>query len=316
MKLYDEKKISLDDSLGKYLIEVRFTDKQNLRLREMLTHQAGLKDWIPFYLRTLSKGEYKPGIYNKTKTAEFPTRVADKLYISKTYSDTIWKRIIESPVSSVKKYLYSDLDLLFMWRIIERITKTPMNDYVQKNFYASLGLSTMTYLPREKFPLYRIVPTEYDVKFRKQLVHGDVHDPAAAMLGGVAGHAGLFADANDLGVMMQLYLQHGEYGGKRYIDTATVREFTKCQFCSDNRRALGFDKPETNPSKDSPICDCVSYLSFGHQGFTGTITWADPDKNLVYVFLSNRVYPDADNQKITKMGIRSAILRTVYGAMK
>ncbi|MBI3501338.1 MAG: serine hydrolase [Bacteroidetes bacterium] len=316
MKLYDEKKINLDDSLGHYLPEVRFTDKANLRLREMLTHQAGLKDWIPFYLRTLSKGEYKPGIYNKVKTAEYPTRVAAQLYIRKNYSDTLWKRIIESPVSSQKKYVYSDLDLLFIWRVIEGITKTPMDEYVQKNFYAPLGLSTMTYKPREKFSLSRIVPTEYDVKFRKQLVHGDVHDPAAAMLGGVAGHAGLFSDANDLGVMMQLFLQGGEYGGKRFIDTATVREFTKCQFCGDNRRALGFDKPETNPTKDSPICDCVSYLSFGHQGFTGTITWADPEKNLVYVFLSNRVYPDSENNKITKMGIRSNILKAVYGAMK
>jgi CubicO group peptidase (beta-lactamase class C family) len=141
-----------------------------------------------------------------------------------------------------------------------------------------------------------------------------VHDPAAAMLGGVAGHAGLFSDANDLGVMMQMYLQEGKYGGRRYIDSNTVFEFTKCHF-TDNRRGIGFDKPETDPKKDSPMPECVSALSYGHQGFTGTITWADPQINLVYVFLSNRVYPDQDNQKITKLGIRSSILRTVYGAM-
>ncbi|MBI4930279.1 MAG: serine hydrolase [Bacteroidetes bacterium] len=316
MQLVDKKKISLNDLLCYHLPELEGTDKMNINLREMLTHQAGLKDWIPFYLKTLSKGEYKPGIYSKYKNKDFPVRVADKLYINKNYSDTIWKRIIESPVSDKHEYKYSDLDLLFMWKIVERETKMPMNEYVQKNFYAPLGLSTMGYKPRERFSLNRIVPTEYDVKFRKQLVHGDVHDPAAAMLGGVAGHAGLFSDANDLGVMMQLFLQKGEYGGKKYIDTATVSEFTKCQFCADNRRAIGFDKPETDPKKESPVCDCVSYLSFGHQGFTGTITWADPEKNLVYVFLSNRVYPDAENQKITKLGVRSALLRVVYGAMK
>jgi beta-glucosidase-like glycosyl hydrolase/CubicO group peptidase (beta-lactamase class C family) len=316
MKLKDEKKINLDGLLCDYLPEVMGTNKMNINIREMMTHQAGLKDWIPFYLKTMKHGDYLPDIYNKTRTDIYTNRVAEKLYMNKAYTDTIWQRIIESPVSEKHEYRYSDLDLLFMWRIVERETKMPINEYVNKVFYAPLGLPTMGFRPRERFPLTRIVPTEYDIKFRKQLVHGDVHDPAAAMLGGVAGHAGLFSDANDLAIMMQMYLQKGEYGGRRYIDTATVSEFTKCQFCADNRRAIGFDKPETDPKKDSPVCDCVSYLSFGHQGFTGTITWADPDKQLVYVFLSNRVYPDAENQKITKMGIRSNILRIVYGAMK
>ena len=316
MKLVDEKKIKPDDYLCYHLPELEGTNKMNINIREMMTHQAGFKDWIPFYLKTMSKGEYKPGIYNKTSTAEFPIRVANKLFINKIFSDTIWKRIIESPMSEKREYKYSDLGLLFMWKIVEREAKMPINEFMQKAFYSPLGLSTMGFRPRERFPLSRIVPTEYDIKFRKQLVHGDVHDPAAAMLGGVAGHAGLFSNANDLGIMMQMFLQKGEYAGRRYIDTATVSEFTKCQFCVDNRRGIGFDKPETDPKKDSPICDCVSYLSFGHQGFTGTITWADPEKNLVYVFFSNRVYPDADNNKITKMGIRSAILRTVYNSMK
>lgn len=315
MKLKDERKLSFDDYLCYHLPELEGTNKMNINLREMLTHQAGLKDWIPFYLKTLEKGEYKPGIYSKTMSAEFPVRVASKLYIHKSYSDTIWKRIIESPISEKVEYKYSDLGLLIMGKIIERKTNLPLNEYVQKTFYDPLGLGTMTYLPREKFPLSRMVPTEYDVKFRKQLLQGDVHDPAAAMLGGVAGHAGVFSNASDLGVMMQLFLQKGEYGGRRYLDSATVNECTKCQFCVDNRRAIGFDKPETNLKKPSPICDCVSYLSFGHQGFTGTIAWADPNNGLVYVFLSNRVYPDADNNKVTKLGIRSNILRVVYSAM-
>lgn len=316
MKLVDEKKIKIDDYLCYHLPELEGTNKMNINIREMLTHQAGLKDWVPFYLKTLEKGEYKPGIYSKTKSDNFPNRVADKLYINKNYQDTIWKRILETPMSEKHEYKYSDLGLLFMYKIVERQSGMPIHEFVQKNFYSPLGLSTMGYRPRERFPLSRIVPTEYDVKFRKQLVHGDVHDPAAAMLGGVAGHAGLFSNANDLGIMMQMFLQKGEYAGKRYVDSSTVNLFTSCQFCVDNRRALGFDKPETNPKKDSPICDCVSYLSFGHQGFTGTVTWADPEKQLVYVLLTNRVYPDSDNQKITKLGVRSALLRVVYGAMK
>ena len=316
MKLVGEKKINVNDSLYRYLPWLDGTNKRNIVIREMMAHQAGLKDWIPFYLHTLEKGDYKPGIFNKTKSDEYPLRVAEKLYINKNYPDTIWKRIVESPVSEKHEYRYSDLGFLFMQKIVEQTSGIALNDFAYQNFYKPLGLPTMGFRPRERFELKRIVPTEYDIKFRKQLVHGDVHDPASAMLGGVAGHAGLFSDANDLAVMMQLFLQKGEYGGKRYLDTAVVSEFTKCQFCKDNRRALGFDKPETNPTKDSPICDCVSYMSFGHQGFTGTITWADPEKQLVYVFLSNRVYPDAENNKLTKMGIRSAILRTVYGAMK
>ncbi len=316
MQLVEQNKIKLDDRLCYHLPELNETNKMNIVIREMLTHQAGLKDWIPFYLQTLNRGEYKPGIYSRYKSQEFPTRVAERMFINKSYSDTIWKKIIESPVAEKHEYRYSDLGLLLMWRIVENATQMPIFEYMQKNFYLPLGLPTMGFRPRERFPLNRIVPTEYDVKFRKQLIHGDVHDPAAAMLGGVAGHAGLFSDANDLGVMMQMYLQKGEYGGKKYIDSAVVNEFTKCQYCVDNRRGIGFDKPETNPTKDSPVCDCVSYMSFGHQGFTGTITWADPETNLVYVFLSNRIYPDADNNKITKLGIRSALLRTVYAAMK
>jgi len=323
MKLTDEKKIKLDDLLCDHLPELEGTNKMNINLREMMTHQAGLRDWIPFYLKTMKRGEYLPGIYNRTRTGVYTNRVAEKLYMNRSYADTIWQRVIESPVSDKHEYKYSDLGLLFMWRIVERRTGIPIEEYMSRQLYTPLGLSTMGFRPRERFPLIRIVPTEYDIKFRKQLVHGDVHDPAAAMLGGVAGHAGLFSDANDLGVIMQMYLQKGEYGGRRYIDSATVNVCTKCQFCAGpenggngNRRGIGFDKPETDPKKDSPICDCVSYLSFGHQGFTGTITWADPEKQLVYVFLSNRVYPDAENQKITKMGIRSNILKVVYGAMK
>ncbi len=283
----------------------------------MLTHQAGLKDWIPFWMKTVKKdGTYKEGIYNTTPNDFFNKRVANDLYINKNYEDTIYKQITESPIKNAGKYLYSDLGYYYLKRIIEKETQAALNIYVQKTFYAPLGLSTMTYKPLAKFDLDRIAPTEFDAKFRKQLVHGDVHDQGAAMLGGVGGHAGLFSDANDLAVLMQMYMNKGEYGGMRYIDTATISEFTRCQYCKDNRRAIGFDKPEMNPEKESPVCSCVSYLSFGHAGFTGTLAWADPENELVYIFLSNRVYPDADDNKLAKSGIRSKIQEVIYSSLK
>ena len=192
----------------------------------------------------------------------------------------------------------------------------PLDQYVSKTFYCPLGLATMGYKPRERFPLTRIMPTEYDVKFRKQLVWGDVHDQGAAMLGGVGGHAGLFSDANDVGVLMQMYMNYGEYGGVRYLDSNVVKSFTSCQYCPDNRRGVGFDKPELDPKKDSPVTSKVSASSFGHTGFTGTMTWVDPEKKLVYIFLSNRVYPDADINKLVKLGIRTKIQEAIYEAVK
>ena len=317
MKLVDTKKVSLDEKLSSYLPELIGSNKENIVLREMLTHQAGLKDWIPFWMKTVKKdGTYKEGIYNTTPNDFFTKRVANDLYINKNYEDTIYKKITESPIKNAGKYLYSDLGYYYLKRIIEKETQAALNIYVQKTFYAPLGLSTMTYKPLAKFDLDRIAPTEFDAKFRKQLVHGDVHDQGAAMLGGVGGHAGLFSDANDLAVLMQMYMNKGEYGGMRYIDTATISEFTRCQYCKDNRRAIGFDKPEMNPEKESPVCSCVSYLSFGHTGFTGTLAWADPENELVYIFLSNRVYPDADDNKLAKSGIRSKIQEVIYSSLK
>ena len=172
----------------------------------------------------------------------------------------------------------------------------------------------MGYLPKNRFDLDRIVPTEMDTVFRKQLVHGDVHDPGAAMLGGVGGHAGVFSNANDIAVMMQMYLNKGVYGGKRYLDSSTVVEFTKCQYCKANRRAIGFDRP-AKKGDPSPVCGCVSYLSFGHAGFTGTLAWADPEHDLIYIFLSNRVHPSAKDNQLSKRGIRTEIQELIYQAV-
>jgi len=312
MKMVDEKSLRLDDRLDEHLPQLKGSNKQDIIIREMMAHQAGLEAWIPFWMRTVdSKGEYKKGIYSKTKSDSFPLRVADRLYINKAWPDTMFNQLVRSPLGPRGKFNYSDLGYYFLKRIIEENHHVAMNTFMDSIFYKPLGLQTMGYLPRNRFDLDRIVQTEYDLKFRKQQVWGDVHDQGAAMLGGVGGHAGLFADANDVAVIMQMYLNKGVYGGMRFLDSATINEFTKCQFCANNRRGAGFDKPETDPKKDSPVCDCVSYLSYGHQGFTGTITWADPASGIVYVFLSNRVYPDAEDNRLLKQGTRTAIMRVI-----
>ncbi len=192
----------------------------------------------------------------------------------------------------------------------------PLNEYVKNTFYNRLGLATTTYLPKEDFPLSHIVPTENDRVFRDQLIHGDVHDPGAAMFGGIGGHAGLFSNANDLAKIMQLFLNEGKYGDERYLNADIVREFTKTQYPANaNRRAIGFDKPAKHGTP-GPTCDCISFDSFGHSGFTGTLAWADPDKEIVYVFLSNRIHPSAKNKKLIRMNIRTKIMRAIYNAVE
>jgi len=318
MKLVEEKLISLDGRLSDYLASTVGTNKAEIIIREMLAHQAGLEAWIPFWKRTVTKeGELRKDIYRKTWSDSFPIRVCSDVYISRTYKDTIYKQLLNSPVSPEHKYRYSDLGYYFLKKIVEEQKGMLLSDYVSKTFYKPLGLQTMGYLPLARFESSRITPTENDVHFRKKQVHGDVHDQGAAMLGGVAGHAGVFSNANDLAVFMQLFLNGGEYGGVRYLDSAVINEFTRCQYCinGDNRRGIGFDKPEPDPKKDSPVCECASLLSYGHQGFTGTITWVDPANGLVYVFLSNRVYPDAEENRLSKAGTRTAVMRAIYDAL-
>ena len=208
---------------------------------------------------------------------------------------------------SIISYFYKD--------IIEKYYKTTLDIISDSLFYKPLGASKLTYNPLKKFPKDVIVPTENDMNFRKNLVHGTVHDPGAAMLGGVAGHAGLFSNANDLAKVFQMYLNNGSYGGEQFIDSSVIADFTRTQFENeDNRRGAGFDKPSTTDY--GPTCSCVSYSSFGHSGFTGTLVWADPDKEIVYIFLSNRVYPDAENKKLIRMNIRTDIMQVIYDALE
>jgi CubicO group peptidase (beta-lactamase class C family) len=317
MKLYDEGKLMLSDTLGKYLKFLKGSNKSNLQIRDVMAHQSGLQDWIPFYKATLLNSLPDPALYQWLQSDEFPARVAQNLYIRKDYSDTIFKRIAASPLRATRDYKYSDLGFYLLRLVVEQISHQPFDQYLDINFYKPLGLTTMGFKPRDRFSLDLLIPTEYDSEFRKQFVWGDVHDPGAAMLGGVSGHAGLFSNAIDLAVIMQMLLQDGTYGGKQYIKPATIREFTIVQHPEKgNRRGLGFDKPALNRDLDGPTCKNASPGSFGHSGFTGTYIWADPDNELIFIFLSNRIYPNAENQKLSEMNIRTNIHGAAYDLLR
>ncbi len=315
MKLVESGDVNLDYNLCDYLGYVDTTNYINMNLRRMLAHNAGLVSWIPFYMKTMARGQLKFDIYSNTQSNEYKNKVTEGLYIRQEYSDSIRNWIINHGIHKKHDYRYSDLGYYFYKDIIEQKTGEDLDYLSDSLFYKPLGATTMTYKPLEKFSKNKITPTENDMFFRKKLVHGTVHDPGAAMLGGVAGHAGLFSNANDLAKIFAMYMNHGEYGGERYIDSAVIAEFTKVQFPEeDNRRGAGFDKPSGD--ENGPTCECVSERSFGHTGFTGTLAWADPDKEIIYIFLSNRVYPDAENKKLIRMSVRTQIQEAIYAAIE
>jgi beta-glucosidase-like glycosyl hydrolase/CubicO group peptidase (beta-lactamase class C family) len=316
MDLVGKKKIDINQKVSHYLPELKKTNKEHIILKDVLTHQAGLPAGVLNYQTTLKKdNSFKDRYYSKVKTDVYSNQVADSLYVRGDYADTIYKRILTCKLGE-KKYLYSDLGYYFIKRIVENITKIPLDEYVKTNFYSKMDLQTLTYHPLQSFDKSRIAPTENDTKWRKQLVWGYVHDQGAALCGGVGGHAGLFGNAMDLAALMQMYLDKGKYLGKQWLDEKTVKEFTReCLFCPDNRRGLCFDKPEMREGKDSPVTEECSAEGFGHSGFTGTLAWADPANGLVYIFLSNRVYPNADENKLAKSGIRGQIHKLFYEAV-
>lgn len=313
MRMHQEGALTLNSTLGDHLADVvDSTAYEGIYIKDMLAHQARFTPWIPFYTATLKNGELNSRFYRSTKTSFYNTEVAKNIYIFNNYKNAILKRIVGTGLRRNKKYKYSDIGYYFLKEIIERKTGKPLDFVIDSVFYKSLGLQYATYNPLKKFDANQITPTENDTIFRKQLVHGYVHDQGAAMMGGIGGHAGLFANANDLAVIMQMYLNKGEYGGIRYLNDTTVELFTRANHKSnDNRRGYGFDKPLPSLS-GGPTCELVSLESFGHSGFTGTRVWADPKHELVYIFLSNRVYPDAENWKIVRQDIRTRIEKVIY----
>ncbi len=316
MQLVDKKELGMNTKLSEMLPEYKNSNKANITLKEMLSHYARLKAWIPFYRYTLNedKTEVSPKYYSDIPDKDFNVQVAQNLYMRRDYMDTIFKTIRESDLNSRLEYKYSDLPYYILKRYFDRKFGKPMEQIVQENLYESLGANYMTYLPLEKFSKDNIPPTEQDNIFRNQKVQGYVHDQGAAMLGGVSGHAGLFSNANDVAKVMQMYLWKGFYGGKRYFDPDVLDLFNTCYYCDKNvRRGVGFDKPQLGTS--GPTCGCVSMTSFGHSGFTGTFAWADPEQEIVYVFLSNRTFPDAENRKLIKSDLRSKIQEAIYEAI-
>ena len=311
MKLTEQKQFDYNQTFGYYFPEYKESNKFDLNYKDILTHQSGLQAMIPFWLKTQDKANnYKPGFYNTSKTDAYPTEVAKNLFLVKNYTDTIYKQILASKLEEKGKYLYSDMGYYFSKKIIENKTGKSLQDYVQQTFYKPMNLG-LTYLPLNTYPASQIAPTENDTKFRKQTLRGYVHDQGAAMLGGVGGHAGLFGNANDVAVIMQLLLNKGVYAGQQLLDSSVIRQYTRSHFV-DNRRGLCFDKPEFDDKKDSPVTKECSLQSFGHSGFTGTFAWADPENELIFVFLSNRVYPSTEENKLAKLGIRGKIHRTLY----
>nr|WP_321357234.1 glycoside hydrolase family 3 N-terminal domain-containing protein [uncultured Draconibacterium sp.] len=322
LKLTDEGKINIDDKFSDYWPDWKkrlfhSSDKEDLGWREVLAHQAGLIPYINYWSETAKDGQLKNRWYSVQKTDEYQLEVAPNLFLKKDFKKKIYKDIRKSKLNPPGKYVYSGLSFLLIPQITEDLSGQAYTDFLDANYYHSLGAYNITYNPLNKFPKSRIVPTEYDSYYRKQQVQGTVHDEAAAVFGGVAGNAGLFANANDLAKLFEMYMQMGTYGGEQYLNQSTMKEFTRVQFPeNNNRRGLGFDKPLLNNNELSPEqsypCPGASPESFGHSGFTGTFVWADPTYNLIYIFLSNRVYPTREGNLLGKLNVRTNILQAFY----
>lgn len=304
MHLQERDIVSLDSTMGCYLGQVQETNKKDITLRSVLLHEAGFIPFIPFY-RDLKPGD----LVHKPDTAH-QVRVADKAYLRNNYyRDVMWPQMLQSPVKPVGNYVYSDISMYVMKEIAERMTAMPMEDYVKELLYQPLGMKTAGYNPRERFAKEQIVPTQDDKVFRKELLQGYVHDEGAAMAGGVAGHAGLFATANDLAIYGQLLLNRGEYGGIQYFKPETVDLFTSKQSMA-SRRGLGFDRADPDQKKAYPS-KWANESVYGHTGYTGTCIWIDPKNQLIYIFLSNRVHPQVST-KLLDLNIRSRIQDVIY----
>ncbi|WP_375434451.1 glycoside hydrolase family 3 N-terminal domain-containing protein [uncultured Hymenobacter sp.] len=336
MRLQDQSKFNPDMTLGQLFPEFVGTNKQDLKLRDVLTHQARLKAWIPFWkdytkprgifnalfgnrldakdVSLTKPSELSRRFFRPDSSARFPLRAATGLWARKDFPERITKAIGESPLNEKPGYVYSDLSFIMYPRFVQSASGKPLAQFINDELYRPLGATTLGYNPTRRFPLGRITPTEYDSLFRHQLLQGTVDDEGAALLGGFSGHAGLFGNANDLAKIVQLYAWNGKYGGQQLLKAETLAEYTKCQFCPDNRRALGFDRPAANPSVNS--AKSASPLSYGHTGFTGTYFWVDPKEEIVCVVLTNRVNPTRRNNKISSLNVRTNVLQVALESVR
>jgi beta-glucosidase-like glycosyl hydrolase/CubicO group peptidase (beta-lactamase class C family) len=314
MKLVENGQLDLDSTMACYVPELSATDKKSLKVREILAHHAGLTAWIPFYKFTLKDNLPDAHIYHRERDHDSEYAVAPAMFMENKRADWLWDTIFKSPLGE-KRYKYSDLGLYLTARAIERTSGLAVNQFAEQNFYRPLGLATMTYNPWEKGLALRCAPTEEDAYFRHQRLQGYVHDMGAAMLGGVSGHAGLFSNANDLAKLFQMLLNGGTYGGQQFLKPETVRLFTT-RFNGSTRRGIGFDMKELDETASQNMSPLAGSNTFGHLGFTGTCVWADPDKNLIFIFLSNRTYPTMENPKLGDGNYRPKLQGIVYRALK
>lgn len=342
MKLYDEKEITLNDPLSDYVPALKNTDKSKITVRQALFHETGLTSFIPYYMNAIDKTSYEGKLFNRSRSEAFPAEMdestwaridykykpeiistrpkngflplADNMYVNKAYKDTIISAIASSKLRPKKTYLYSCLNFMLLKEVVEERTQTDLNTYTQNTFFLPLGATTTTYNPLTKFEKDEIVPTEKDDFLRKQLIQGYVHDEGAAFMGGISGNAGLFSNANDLAKLYQMYLNGGTYGGDKYFSSKTAKVFMNTQ-SGTSRRGLGFDKPEPRTNKSSPTSVSTPLSTYGHTGFTGTCFWVDPDNELIYIFLSNRINEKRTEKALMKLGIRSRIQEQIYKAI-
>jgi CubicO group peptidase (beta-lactamase class C family) len=344
MQLYEEGQLDLDASLREYLPEVDTTDKADITIRELLLHQSGLISYIPFHYKAPDReslrkrslysrhsswlynirvdtrlyqnknARYRKDVFAKTKSEGFNRQVTAGMFMNDAYVDSMYAHIYNSPLRSYKDYRYSDLGYYLLQRIIEKEENESLDSIYYSRISHLLGADKLLYNPLNTFAPKHIVPTEKDLGFRKRLLDGYVHDQGAAMMGGVAAHAGLFANAGDLAKLGQMLLNEGKYGGIQFVDPRTVGLFTKTEN-HGNRRGLGVDKPELDPEKDSPVSHKVSQTSYGHTGFTGTVLWIDPEHEIIYIFLSNRIHPHSYNRKLIEMSVRTKIQDVIYNTL-
>jgi CubicO group peptidase (beta-lactamase class C family) len=279
-----------------------------------LTDNNPLKIGMGQYLNRYTR--FKDEIIANQHSANFPNKVANNMYIIKSWPDSLYKGIADSKLSPVKEYVYSDLGFILMKQLADSITHVPFEKYLDSVFYRKLGAGHLCFNPLDRFSIDDIAPTEDDQLFRMQKIRGYVHDPRAAMFGGIAGHAGLFGNTIDLAKLLQMLLNGGEYAEERYLSPETIELFTRDRLgITGSRRGLGWDKPEPDLAKPGPSCMSASSVSYGHTGFTGTIVWVDPEYDLIYIFLSNRVNPDASNNKLLETNVRTEVQQIVYNAI-
>ena len=318
MKLHDQGRLDIDKTLGDYLEWVRGSDKAGLRIRDILLHEARLKSYIPFFRETVDSATGMPrdAYYRTAREPGYEIEVTEGMYLRNEFRDTMYRRILQSGLEKPGTYIYSDNDFIFLGKVVEAVSGLPLDEFAAREFYRPLGLQSLGFNPLSRFQRQWIAPTEAEKTFRRSLIHGHVHDPGAALFGGVSGHAGLFGNAYDIAVLMQMLLNGGEMDGRKYLSDTTVAKFT-AYHSSISRRGLGFDKPEKdNATRKEPYPSfSASPRTFGHTGFTGTCAWADPKENLVYVFLSNRVHPDGSN-KLLRMNVRGNIHEEVYRSLQ